>query len=398
MTEKFSKNQRTILIVLFAINFLNYLDRQVIFPLFSNIKAEFHVSDFQLGLLGTVFMLVHSLSSVPFGIWADKYSRKTAIAAGVGIWSIATVASGFATSFKMLLGIRSVVGIGEAAYAPAATAMISESFPEKNRSYVQGIFNIGMFLGGTIGAMTGGLIAYYFHTWRLAFFLVGIPGLVLAFLAGKLVSKEAKPDAHLPGAMTLFRNSSFFWIITGSVLVTFAGGGFVAWGVEFIRRYEGYNLRDAALGLGLVFMLAGVAGVMLGSRVADWLHERTPAGYPLLVGGSLLVAAPLIFLGLTLSHGFFLLFFFGTMLVSFYHGPITALIHEVVPQHLWATAFALYLLISHLLGDTLAPAVIGRFSDEYSLRLGLQWSTLLVFLGGLAFLVVAFQKRRRRTV
>ncbi|OGE88277.1 MAG: hypothetical protein A3J07_00585 [Candidatus Doudnabacteria bacterium RIFCSPLOWO2_02_FULL_49_13] len=393
MPDRFSRSQKTLLTVLFFINFFNYLDRQVIFPLFHNIQLSFHVDDFQLGLLGSVFMLVHSLTSLPFGLLADRFDRRKIIAVGVGIWSIATLVSGLAQSFKVLLGIRSVVGLGEAAYAPAATAMISDNFPAHRRATVQGIFNIGMFLGGTIGAMVGGLIAYYYHDWRLAFLLVGIPGIVLAIWATRLQDQRTNlPESKLSLA-SLRHNWPFIWVLIGSVLVTFAGGGFVTWGVEFIRRYEGYNLRDSALILGLVFMAAGILGVYFGSLLADWLHTKSSSGRSFLVGWSLILAAPLVFAGLTFGQGFFVYFFFGTMLISFYHGPVTAIIHEVVPRHLWASAFALYLLVSHLLGDSLAPAVIGRISDQVNLRVALQFSTVLIFLSGLAFLTVGFLLR-----
>src|SRR6185369_14928612 len=112
MFKNLTRQQKQILLVLTFINLINYVDRQVVFPLFHNIKMEFGVSDFQLGLLGTLFMLVHSLASLPLGILADKFSRKKIIAGGVIFWSVASFAGGLSQSFKTLLGIRSVVGIG----------------------------------------------------------------------------------------------------------------------------------------------------------------------------------------------------------------------------------------------------------------------------------------------
>ena len=131
-----SREQKMMLLVLTTINFLNYIDRQIIFPLFHSLQLEFHVSDFQLGLLGTVFMLVHSLTSVPFGMLADRYSRRAIIFCGVLFWSVTSFLSGLVGSFKGLLGVRSLVGVGEAAYAPAATAMISDNFAESLRARV----------------------------------------------------------------------------------------------------------------------------------------------------------------------------------------------------------------------------------------------------------------------
>ena len=180
MFKNMTRNQKVMLWVLTLINLLNYLDRQVIFPLFGHLKVEFGLTDFHLGILGTMFLLVQSLATFPLGILADKVSRKLIIGVGVAVWSAATFASGLAGSFKGLLGIRSVVGVGEASYGPAAVSMITDNFPEESTSQVQGIFSIGMLVGGTLGAIIGGLVAFYFNDWRIAFFIVSIPGFILA--------------------------------------------------------------------------------------------------------------------------------------------------------------------------------------------------------------------------
>lgn len=401
MEEKLNNQQRTILIVLSLINFFNYIDRQVIFPLFDLIKQDFHISDFQLGLLGTVFMLVHSLASLPLGIMADKYSRKVIIATGIVFWSLFSFASGLAESFRTLLGIRSLVGIGEAAYAPAATAMISDNIPPSQRARAQGVFNAGLFAGGTLGAMLGGVIAYYSHNWRIAFFLVSIPGLILAFWSLQLKDIRAAEVSQTMDIKHLLRNVTYLWILIGGIFATFATGAFVSWGIEFVVRYKGYNLRDASLLLGGTLMVAGLIGVFGGSWIADHLQKKITWGRSITVAISQLIAAPIMFLGL-ISPGsgfvFFLYFFVGTLLLSFYYGPVTAVMHDIVPKQLRATSFAFYILVIHLLGDTLAPAVVGKISDHSSLRLAMEWSTLFVFLSGLSFLVVNEIIRRKKII
>ena len=405
MLKNLTKEQKFLLWVLALINFLNYVDRQVIFPLFHSIQIEFHVTDTELGLLGTVFMLVHSLASVPLGIMADKYSRRKIISGGVAFWSITSFASGLMTNFGALLGIRSLVGIGEASYAPAATAMISDNFPEKDRAQAQGLFNVGMFIGGTLGAMIGGIIA--FHTsWRYAFFLVSVPGFVLAWLTGKIHDRRVTHKHEPIPFWQLLKNQAFLWTVISGVFVTFAVGAYISWGVEFVRRYKGYNLQQASIILGLTMMLAGVVGVFLGSWLADRLQERVPWGRSITIAFSLMFAAPLMYLGVRETGSganFLMLFFVGTVLLSFYHGPATAVIHDVVPEHMRATAFALYVLIIHLLGDTPAPAVVGRLSDAArnftagygGLQFALELVTGLVFISGLCFVVVARIIRNR---
>lgn len=401
MFKQLSREQKYILIVLSLINFINYVDRQIIFPLFDVIKAEFHVSDFQLGLLGTVFMLVHSVASLPLGILADRYSRKTIIAAGVTFWSAASFASGLASSFKMLLGIRSVVGIGEAAYAPAATAIISDNLPQRVRAQAQGVFNVALFAGGTVGAMLGGVIAFYSHGWRLPFFLVSLPGLVLAFLSFRLPDRTIHHQEEKFHFLKLLKNRAYVWILVGGWLSTFASGAFVSWGVQFVTRYKGYNLRDTSLLLGGTLLVAGVLGVFTGSQLADWLQQKTLAGRSLVLAFSQMLAAPLIFLGFASGGSgalFFVYFFLGTVFLSMYYGPATAVMHDVVPASMRATAFAFYILIIHILGDTIAPAAVGKVSDLYSLRLGLEWCTVFVLLSGLAFLVVAGLLSKKRLI
>ncbi len=393
MFKNLTHQQKVLLIVLTLVNLVNYIDRQVVFPLFHNIKIEFGVSDFELGLLGTLFMLVHSLASLPLGIMADKFSRKKIIAGGVLFWSIASFAGGLAQNFKTLLGIRSMVGIGEAAYAPAATAMISDNIPLRYRSQAQGFFNSGLFIGGTLGAMLGGVIAYYSHSWRTAFFLVSLPGLILAWASLKLQDHRTH---EIPPQMEwgkLFKNKTYVWILIGGLFSTFASGAFVSWGIEFVARYKGYNLRDTSLILGLTLMVAGLIGVLGGSWIADKLQEKYNWGHGITVAVSQIFAAPVMYLGLASGGSgtvFFLYFFLGTALLSFYYGPVTSVMHDVVPKHLRATAFAAYILIIHLLGDALSPAAVGRISDRFNLRVGLELCTISVFLSGVAFLVVTY--------
>ncbi|MFH1246647.1 MAG: MFS transporter [Candidatus Liptonbacteria bacterium] len=394
MPSSITPEQRRLLIILTLINFFNYVDRQVIFPLFGSIKHEFGISDFFLGLLGTAFMVVHSLASVPLGILADKYSRKIIISAGVFFWSVVTFLSGLATSFKALLGIRGLVGIGEAAYAPAATALISDNFPHEERAMAQGVFNAGMFLGGTIGAMLGGVVTYYSGNWRLAFFIVAVPGLILAWLATRLKEKKRgiEDDRLLPINM-LFKNASYIWVLISGTLITFTAGAYISWGIEFVSRYKGYSLRDTSLYLGTDMLVAGLLGVLIGSFLADRLHRRVTWGRSFVVAFSLIASTPFMFLGLSdaAGHGlFFVYFFFGTLLLSFYHGPVTAVIHDIVPKQMRATAFAVYVLVVHLVGDTTAPAVVGFISDRHDLRFGMQLATLVALMAGLAFLPVVY--------
>src|SRR3984957_2157292 len=181
----FSGKQFRILSILMLINFVNYVDRQIVFALFPSLRHDFGLNYVQLGYLATAFTVVLSLASFPLGMLADRVSRRAVISAGVLFWSGATFFSGLAGSFRSLLIARGMVGIGEAAYTPAGAAVITASFPKEVRARVQGAFDIGMFIGGAVGISLGGIMAASFG-WRFAFFIVGIPGVILGLAALRL--------------------------------------------------------------------------------------------------------------------------------------------------------------------------------------------------------------------
>ncbi len=397
MWKSMSGDQKRMLLILTLINLLNYLDRQVLFPLFGHIKAEFSLTDYHLGILATVFIVIHSLAAFPLGVLADRMSRRVIIAIGVTFWSIASFASGLATSFKSLLGIRSLVGIGEASYSPAAVSILTDNFPDETNSQVQGIFNIGMLIGGTLGAILGGIVAFYSDNWRLAFFIASIPGFFLAYFALTMKDKKLVHDEPKIPISSLLKNKAYLWIIISGTLVSFACGAFITWGVEFISRYKDYNLRDAALILGFGMMFASIVGVLIGSYAADWLHKRYIWGRSAVVAVSLMLSAPLMFYGLAdTGKGAFLFFFItGAIFLSVYLGPVTAVIHDVVPKQFRASAFGAYVFFIHLVGEAFAPAIIGRISDAYDLRVGLEFSTFFVFFAGVAFIPVALMAAKK---
>src|SRR6202162_6027942 len=170
---------RYVLVVMVGINFLNYMDRYVGAAASPLIQKEFHLSDAQVGLLGSAFLLVYAVAAVPFGFWADRGIRKTVVAAGVAIWSIATLFTGFARSFPQLFVTRAVLGIGEAGYYPAGTSLLSDYFPKEQRGRTMSIWGAGSTFGIAVGFAGGGYIAEKFG-WGDAFFLAAVPGILCA--------------------------------------------------------------------------------------------------------------------------------------------------------------------------------------------------------------------------
>src|ERR1041385_3697318 len=168
-----------VLALLFGINFLNYMDRWVGSAVAPLIQAEFGLSDFNVGLLGSSFTLVYALGALPFGLWADRGMRKTVIGAGVAIWSAATLLTGFTTNFAQLFVTRAFLGIGEASYYPAGTSLLGDFFSREKRGRVMSIWSAGSAVGIAAGFAGGGLLAAQFG-WRPAFFVTAAPGLLLA--------------------------------------------------------------------------------------------------------------------------------------------------------------------------------------------------------------------------
>jgi MFS family permease len=353
--------------------------------------VDFGLSDFQLGLLGTVFMIVHSLASVPLGILADRWIRKKIIAFGVLVWSIATFISGLVQNFHQLLAARSVVGVGEAAYAPSATSLLADKFPEEKRAAVNSTFSLGMFAGGTLGMILAGVLGTYLG-WRICFFIVGVPGFILA-LTSLRISEEKQPHHYMvhlerSSVYSIFKLAPYITMLAGGILLTFTSGAIISWITVFIVRYHNISIANASMFIGSIVLVAGLAGIYAGGRFADKLFIKgIPRSFIIALG--FLIATPLLLIIASTPSMVILLIamFTGTFFMSWYYGPVVALIQDIVPADLKATAYAFYIFFIHLLGDTFSPAVIGKISDISSLRTAFYLPIATNFLGALLFLL-----------
>ncbi|HEU4699058.1 MAG TPA: MFS transporter [Gemmatimonadales bacterium] len=247
--------------LLALINLLNYLDRNVIFALFDPIKHDLGLSDAQLGWLGSAYILVFSVAALPFGVLSDLRSRRTVIAGGVAFWSAFTFLGGFVRNFWQLFVCRASVGIGEAAYGPAASSLVADFFPGRGRAMAMGLLNSGIALGGVLGILLGGLIEHHWG-WRAAFMVVGLPGFLCAILAAEL-----KDPARPPGEPLHLRDlglglrglARHLWPLALALVI----GAVAAW-VITVRRGADSRL-DAA-----VFAAATAVGLAL--TVLRWVR------------------------------------------------------------------------------------------------------------------------------
>lgn len=392
-----------ILLVLTLIEFINYFDRQVVFPLFSFLKADFGLSDFELGLIGTVFMIIHASFSVPLGILADKWVRKNIIAIGVAIWSVATFITGLVQNFTQLLITRAAVGIGEASYAPAATSLISDNFPVEKRARASSIFHLGMFLGGTLGMILAGVIGSHLG-WRACFFIVAIPGIILALAAVRI--KEAKHSFHNTEAVNrtnilqLFKTPAYVMTLISGIMLTFTSSAIISWMTQFFIRFHNYSVDHASITIGLAVVIGGPLGIYSGGYFSDLLYNKYKKPRSLAMAFAFIAATPLIYITLTTQNEILLIItlVLATYLMTFYYGPMVALIQDIVPGALKATAFAFYLFTVHLIGSTPAPALIGKVSDATDLRTALFLVVISNFLGGVLLLVTSSVIMRKKKI
>lgn len=390
-----TRTRRRVLLILMLVNFVNYVDRQIIFSLFPAIQRDFNLTFTQLGSLATAFTVVLSLASLPLGVLADRISRRAVISAGVLFWSGATFFSGFAGSFRSLLAARGLVGIGEAAYAPAGSAVISAVFPQEMRARVQGVFDIGMFIGGAVGIALGGVMAEAFG-WRSAFFILGIPGVILGLCALRLPRLPSTPSQEHMTVRELLRVPAFLALLASGWFCSFAGYAYVAWGPALVQRYRGFSARQAGLALGITLVVGGTSGIAAGAYLSDLLAKLRPWGRPIIIPVGFVLGAPVIFLALhsTTKVQFLVYFGLGAFFLSWYHGPLTATIHDLVPPQGRATALGFYYLFINLFSMALAPLIVGWIADRSNLITALNVPIACQLLGAAFFILVIRSIRR----
>lgn len=343
-------------------------------------------------MIGTVFMIVHATGSVPLGILSDKYVRKRIISIGISIWSVATFCTGLAANFYQLLITRGVVGIGEASYVPAATSLIADNFPNEKRAKASSLFHLGMFTGGTLGMILAGVIGTHFG-WRACFYIVAIPGVILAFTVLRVKEKVQTPhftkQVNVKNILALFKTQSYILTLIGGSLLTFTSAAIIAWVTQFFVRYHNLTVEQASLSIGIIIILSGPLGIYCGGHFADKLFNKYSIPRSFVIGVAFVIASPLMFITIV-TNNIILMYaslFFATFLMTWYYGPMVALIQDIVPSSLKATAFAFYLFFVHILGSTPAPAIIGKVSDIYGLKTAMFITVATNFLGGLFFLI-----------
>lgn len=363
------------LTVLFAINTMNFFDRQILGAVGELIRKEWTLSDTTLGTLGTAFTLIYAFVGLPLGRLADKSSRKTILAWGVFIWSALTAGSGIAQNFAQMFAMRLGVGVGEATCAPAANSLIGDLYPSDKRAKALSVFMMGLPIGIALSFLVSGFIAKDYG-WRAAFYVAGIPG-VLCAIGAYFIKEPIRgiSEAHNVGELKRVGNPfwlvlsipSMWWLILSGALHNFnmyAIGSFLQ---SYLMRYHQLEVSKAGLISMVVYGLAGAPGLLLGGYLGDAAVKRKKNGRLVVATLGLLLSGPFVYLALGRPPGeiagFTILMGMGVAAMYVYYSTVYSAIQDVIEPSLRGTAMALYFFAMYVMGASFGPVGVGFLSD-----------------------------------
>jgi MFS family permease len=378
-----------ILALLIVINLFSYIDRYVLVAVEPELRQVFLGGDAMAktksGLWQTAFMVSYMLMAPLFGWLADRTSRWLLIGLGLLLWSVASIGSGMATSFLFLLATRAMIGVGEAAYGPAAPALIAEMYPLARRGLVMSWFFMAIPVGSALGYALGGLSNTYLD-WRWGFWIAGVPGVALAVVC--FFMKDPRQNQAAPATIAvktparsrpgwgdyarLLKIRSYGINVAAQTAMTFAIGGLSFWLPAYITEYRGYStLGQVSLIVGAITALSGLGATLGGGWLADRLQHKYQGAYFLVSAGGMALAFPCTLAMLYVPFPLAWVFVLGAVFFVFFNiGPANTALANVVPATVRSTAFALNILIIHALGDAISPALIGAVADRYHMNLG----------------------------
>jgi MFS family permease len=384
----------TTFIILFMMNLLDYVDRWVLSAVLPDVQKAFDINYTQAGGLFTLFLVSYSLVSPVMGWLGDRVRRTWLLGIGVGVWSLATVGTGFARSYGDLVWARSLLGIGEATYGILAPTILTDLFARDKRSRMLSAFYLAMPIGAALGITLGEAIAKAYD-WRWAFWIVGAPALLSAFaafllpdpvrgasegVADDVLRKHERAGARKEDYIDLMVNSSYTYSVMGMAAYTFAIGGFTPFFPTFLTTVKGVDesTKIAVLGLKLPpLMLLGATtalAAITGMGIGGWLSDRLAkvnARAPFVVSGvAMLASIPFVLVAIyTPNVGLtYAAVFFAEALMFVNTGPCNAVIANVVMPNMRATAYAVSNVAIHFLGDVWSPMLMGWVADTFGKR------------------------------
>jgi len=387
--------------VLILVYTFNFIDRQIVGILAVPIKRELVLSDTRLGLLGGLaFALFYTFLGIPIARLADRTSRVRIMAAALALWSLMTAACGFAHGFAQLFLARVGVGVGEAGGVAPAYSLICDYFPPGRRARALSAYSFGIPLGSALGIVLGGFITGWM-SWRTAFFVAGVAGVLVAPLLLLTVREPPRggyDERRLPGSHPslrevgshLARRPSFWGLSLGSASCSTMGYGLFFWMPSFLVRSFGLGIVQASLAYGALVLVGGIGGLWLAGVIADKLGGRRKGAYALIPAIAFLATLPLYVAGVlsTTIEAAMLILLVPTALGLTWLGPVLTALQHLVPADMRATASALFLFINNLIGLGLGTTLIGVVSDALHVRAGAE-SLRYAILAGTSLYVLA---------
>ncbi len=354
----------------------NFIDRQLLAILQESIKAELLLSDAQLGLLtGFAFALFYVTAGIPIARWADNSNRRNIVALAIGIWSFMTAISGAVQNYLQLLLARIGVGIGEAGGSPPAHSIISDIFPPERRAGALSFYSTGVNIGVLFGFLAGGWLNEFFG-WRVAFVVVGLPGILVALLVRftlrepirglaeqRVAADKAEPLSQV--LSLLWSRRSFRHMALGAAANAFAVYSMNSWTASFFIRSYGLSSGEIGTWLALILGLGGALGLLAGGFLAERLAVRDARWYNWIPAAAAVITTPFAFGtyfagSATLS---LLLFIIPGFLATAYLGNTLAMVHGLVGLRMRAVASAILFFVLNLIGLGLGPFSVGLLSD-----------------------------------
>ncbi len=369
---------RFALLLLTALNFLNYIDRSILFAVQPQIQAQFHITDSQVGLLTSAFFVCYMCFAPFVGFLADRVARKYIMSVGAILWSGATLLTAVTHSYSALLFRHTIVGIGEATFVTITPAFVSDLFDEHLRGRIMAIFYVAIPVGTAIGYLLGGALGHAYG-WRMPFYVCAVPGLILGLLlllvpepvrgARDTIQQTYERSSLLFGILP--RNAAFWTCSLGMAMMTFAVGGLQVWMPTFLSRLRGIPLEQANFRFGLLTVVAGTASALAGGWLGDRLLRKNVGAYYLVSAVGMAVSIPFVVIAITV-HG--ALMYPAILLAEFFillnTAPLNAALVNSVSAKIRSTAVAVNLFTIHLLGDAFSPTLIGYISDKTNLQVG----------------------------
>jgi MFS transporter, Spinster family, sphingosine-1-phosphate transporter len=381
------------LFILTALNFVNYIDRSVLFAVQPLIQAEFHRSDAEFGFLTSAFIICYMCTAPFIGPLADRFDRRRIMVIGALIWSGATLLTAITHTFEMLFIRHLIVGVGEATFVTIAPAFISDIYPEHRRGRIMSIFASALPVGTAMGYIVGGHLGLAYG-WRHAFLIASIPGFILAVMLMFVEEPKRGAQDHLKDSVErgtifgLLKNGAFWSCTIGMAMMTFAIGGMQVWMPTFLTRVRNVPLDKANFIFGGMTLASGFLATFVGGWLGDYLLKYTKGAYYLVSGIGMALAVPAIYLAITYTgSAMYPAIFLAEFFVLLNTAPLNAALVNSVSARIRSTAVAVNIFVLHILGDAFSPTLMGRISDKSNLRLAFLVVTIAVALSAISLLL-----------